>query len=487
MNARAAQLGMTHTDFTNPAGLDKGNPYSCAADLWRLARAAMDNALFRTVVGSTSYTFNTSAVFGGIRVDYQDTINYGWLQSMQSYNPGFDGIKPGRTPKARRTGVFSNTPGWLDPALAVSLGHEERAGIRASGDALMDLALAACGGNLARPASPAAPLLASANPPLSPVASRSPLAEEEGFRLDYGSLSTYAGDRAGGGAELPPAPNPDHPWAQIDLLRPTGDGLTECSLEALRSGELELSPNRQATLGVGPFQSHGGLGFINHGDSTITILVETPHTGTPLPFTLEPGERGSIEPYHGSQAPEFRYTIRNASPSAVAVVGVLEHWIWDIDGIPAGPNPFFSADLRLSDAMQEQAFRLLLTGTDPVPGRTVHLSIHDDDVLVDASDVPRLEDGNIGARGVYAFPNPFTTATRISYALNAPGKVGLEIYGVAGRRVRAFELPHAQAGSAFFDWDGSTDEGHAAAPGVYFYRMTHNGHEAGRGRVTLVR
>src|SRR5690606_6699926 len=51
MNDRAAALGMTRTHFTNPAGVDKGGPYSCAADMARLARAAMANNLFATVCG----------------------------------------------------------------------------------------------------------------------------------------------------------------------------------------------------------------------------------------------------------------------------------------------------------------------------------------------------------------------------------------------------------------------------------------------------
>ncbi|MBK8232396.1 MAG: hypothetical protein IPK72_17905 [Candidatus Eisenbacteria bacterium] len=60
MNARAAPLGMDDTFFTNPAGLDAGGPYSTAADMALLARAAMENPLVREVVKRTEHTIDMS-------------------------------------------------------------------------------------------------------------------------------------------------------------------------------------------------------------------------------------------------------------------------------------------------------------------------------------------------------------------------------------------------------------------------------------------
>jgi D-alanyl-D-alanine carboxypeptidase len=475
MNARAAQLGMTHTHFTNPAGLDKGLPYSCAADMAKLAAAAMENQTFRLIVGSTSHTFETSRVDGSVRVPFEDTIEYGWLQAMQSYNPLFDGVKPGQTPRADRTAVFSVLTQLYDgPALVVSLGHETRASIRSNGDALMDLARAACGGSFAlRDGRDDAPLARDG--------------EEGDFRVNFGALSTFLGDHSGGAAELVPPSTPTANFTQVELLRPYGVGVTSCRLELFRSAELELEPGAQTTLGIGPFQSHGGLTFINHGELAVSFLVNTSHTGTPIPMTLEPGERGTIPAYTGPEVPEFVYTIQNTSTHLPVTLGIMEDWIWDKSGIPVGPASFFSPTLRQSDALLDQSFRVHVIGTDTQPGRSVVVSVHDPGVPADVP-APELESiGSARVRVLQAWPNPFGGSTRLGFELSQPGDVRLEIFDPSGRRVRAFVRTNAPAGQGAFDWDGKSATGHAVAPGVYLYRVEQSDHATATGRVTLVR
>jgi D-alanyl-D-alanine carboxypeptidase (penicillin-binding protein 5/6) len=53
MNATARTLGMTHTTYTDPSGLDEGT-VSTAADQLRLARAAMADDTFAELVGERS-------------------------------------------------------------------------------------------------------------------------------------------------------------------------------------------------------------------------------------------------------------------------------------------------------------------------------------------------------------------------------------------------------------------------------------------------
>jgi D-alanyl-D-alanine carboxypeptidase len=475
MNLRAEQLGMTHTHFTNPAGLDKGLPHSCAADMAKLAAAAMENENFRTIVGSTSHTFTTSAVIPPIRYTYEDTITYGWLQGMRNYNSLFDGIKPGRTPRAKRTAVFSVLTQFdAHPALAVSLGHLTRPSIRETGAALMDLAWGACGGTFAsRDGQDGAPLERDG--------------VEDGFRVNFGPLSTFLGDHSGGAAELVPPANPDAAFTQIELLRPTGSGLTSCRLELLRSAELELAPGAQATMGIGPFQSHGGLAFINHGESTVTILVNTSHTGTPIAMTLDPGERETIAPYTGSEVNEFVYTIQNPSTHLDVSLGVMEDWIWDKTGIPVGPAPFFSPALRQSDALLDQAFRVHVTGTDSQSGQMVYVSVHDPGMPADAPTPPLEPIRTERVRVLQAWPNPFAGSTRLGFDLGQPGDVRLEIFDSSGRRVRAFERTGAPAGPGAFEWDGRSASGHEVAPGIYLYRVEQSDHGTATGRVTLLR
>jgi hypothetical protein len=108
MNDRAALIGMNDTLFRNPPGVDSGDPYSTAWDMYLLAKEAMKNARFRDIVGRPVWVFNHLLPSGLLPGDLQpgaNLVTYGWLQSLQSNVPSAVGIKPGGTPGAGRTGV----------------------------------------------------------------------------------------------------------------------------------------------------------------------------------------------------------------------------------------------------------------------------------------------------------------------------------------------------------------------------------------------
>jgi hypothetical protein len=78
-------------------------------------------------------------------------------------------------------------------------------------------------------------------------------------------------------------------------------------------------------------------------------------------------------------------------------------------------------------------------------------------------------------------PTPFSSSTLISYELYSVARVRLVVFDAMGRSVRrlvdgATQLPGPYA----VTWDGRDDSGHAAAAGVYFYRL-----EAGGAATTL--
>jgi D-alanyl-D-alanine carboxypeptidase (penicillin-binding protein 5/6) len=56
MNERVEQLGLTHSHFANPHGLDDPEHYTTARDLAFIAREAMKNDLFRKYVSTYEYT-----------------------------------------------------------------------------------------------------------------------------------------------------------------------------------------------------------------------------------------------------------------------------------------------------------------------------------------------------------------------------------------------------------------------------------------------
>jgi glucose/arabinose dehydrogenase len=74
-----------------------------------------------------------------------------------------------------------------------------------------------------------------------------------------------------------------------------------------------------------------------------------------------------------------------------------------------------------------------------------------------------------GAPG--AAPNPFRSATRVSFRLPAREQVALAVHDLAGRRVRRLFEGEAPAGQSTIEWDGRDDGGAPAGPGLYFVRL----------------
>ena len=60
MNAKAAELRMDGTHFTNPCGFHNSEHYTTAYDIYIMAHAAMENETFRTIVGTSSYTLEAT-------------------------------------------------------------------------------------------------------------------------------------------------------------------------------------------------------------------------------------------------------------------------------------------------------------------------------------------------------------------------------------------------------------------------------------------
>lgn len=104
MNALARKLGMKHTLFLNPHGIDNVEgelPYSSAADFARLTRYALQEGDFRFYVSQASRDIHLNR--GGQSLEIR----------LQNTNPllgqeGIDGVKTGRTNKAGDCIVLSS-------------------------------------------------------------------------------------------------------------------------------------------------------------------------------------------------------------------------------------------------------------------------------------------------------------------------------------------------------------------------------------------
>ena len=72
-------------------------------------------------------------------------------------------------------------------------------------------------------------------------------------------------------------------------------------------------------------------------------------------------------------------------------------------------------------------------------------------------------------------PNPFNSATLITYHLASPGPVKLVIYNVLGQPVRTLVDETGGAGTYHVRWDARDDDGVLLSTGVYIARLNYPG------------
>jgi len=105
MNARAKELGCTHTHFDNPNGLNDRLHYTTAHDLALIAKEAMRYQEFRDIVRTERQTINRST-------DWQDTVMVNHNKILRR-DPSCDGIKTGWTIPAGHCFVgTASREGW---------------------------------------------------------------------------------------------------------------------------------------------------------------------------------------------------------------------------------------------------------------------------------------------------------------------------------------------------------------------------------------
>ncbi len=101
MNKKAAELGMTNTNFANACGSHDDNHYTTARDMSTLARYAMKNEKFREIVKTPIYKIpQTNKYTLGERVMVNTNLLLGTSRSLYQYYPAATGIKTGHTSQA---------------------------------------------------------------------------------------------------------------------------------------------------------------------------------------------------------------------------------------------------------------------------------------------------------------------------------------------------------------------------------------------------
>ncbi|MBM3286851.1 MAG: T9SS type A sorting domain-containing protein [Candidatus Eisenbacteria bacterium] len=78
-------------------------------------------------------------------------------------------------------------------------------------------------------------------------------------------------------------------------------------------------------------------------------------------------------------------------------------------------------------------------------------------------------------RSLQVSPSPASGAALVTYRVGGPASVRLEIFDVAGRRVRALFDGRSESPTGQIRWDGRDDAGRKVGSGVYLVRLKSNG------------
>lgn len=123
MNARAAELGMTETNFVNAHGLHNAKHYTTAYDLALLVRQALQNDTFVTIVSSRSHTVSETNLSKERKLRSTNALINPIYNGAYTYNKAI-GVKTGSTNAAGKC-LASAAQKGKETLVCVVLGSEE--------------------------------------------------------------------------------------------------------------------------------------------------------------------------------------------------------------------------------------------------------------------------------------------------------------------------------------------------------------------------
>jgi hypothetical protein len=297
----------------------------------------------------------------------------------------------------------------------------------------------------------------------------------------------------------------EHPLRGIEVCSACG--------EIMNMGTVEIvNPREHLTLGLPyialHYLGHGGFrygGDVHTSGRTLPVLLSTVLDGMGHSHELEIDNDDDNDGLTNDE--EGTLGLNPSNPDC------------DLDGMPDGPDlsKFLHEAISMlpEGPLPDQTYRVhhptfgvyecIICGepvnmgfmeiVDPVRGKNVNLTYYNDHfmehgsfstdrpglypredmvALVDVLDV--TVSGNNGglaprALAVVNAPNPFSASTKI--IVNVPERqvIGLSLYDVTGRRVRALFSGEIEAGRKVFDWDGKGPNGETLPSGVYFCKL----------------
>ena len=125
MNARAEELGATHSHFVNPHGLTHEEHYTCAYDLYLIFNAALQYPEFQKIINTDKYSFSYISAANGEVTKEISTTNQYFLKGYESpENITVLGGKTGSTAAAGKCIILYLRSMAGHPYIAVVMGAD---------------------------------------------------------------------------------------------------------------------------------------------------------------------------------------------------------------------------------------------------------------------------------------------------------------------------------------------------------------------------
>ena len=185
------------------------------------------------------------------------------------------------------------------------------------------------------------------------------------------------------------------------------------------------------------------------GTIVLHLGVKSPELGElpPIPPTGSADARITMKDY------DSRFCGRESKEYPIRFQGIRE-LRWDLE-----PGQFETWSIELADGRR---MAIKDEGSIDLEGGVVHGFVHRDTL----QNFPPFELTKI-------FPTPFNSTATVEYEIATAGYITLDIFNVAGQRVRVLISKNFEPGTYRSTWDGRGDNGSALGAGIYFLRM-HN-------------
>ena len=479
MNQRAAEIGMTGTQFNNPNGFeveivtDIGlQHYSTPADMALLSQVAMRNPLFEQISNQVTFSYIRELPngFGGFTSN-PTMIGTFFGPIIQSAVQPATGIKGGFTPAAQITGCFSANDGangstWV----AGTYGTPNIDNNNYALDAANVLAL---GGNS---------LSCNFNFDLFDDIAAEFIPLFDGISAGNGARSFVMADATWSNASSP---------LQVYVQPRASSGPVQATLKLKHLVEIELGPDEETPIGLRPFDGHEGIKLLKTtGREGATVEVIQSGFADNQVVDLRPGLPVTLPPVEVSrQQPNYQMFLMNMGADTVHLTVEIDYLL-PVDAAEGDTDGRSWTFGGLIDPEIGSHLQVEILGASDADDAMFDMTLRPENAISTSIGeiIPEPREDGAFVRLRPATPNPVGGhSTRIAFDLYQSVPVQVAVFDVRGRKVRDLGMRERIPGRHTLDWDTRDDAGRPVAGGVYFYRVQAAGQPALGGKLVVLR